>query len=93
MKDNKNLTILVLSITAVILLAIVVGTKMDNSAYAGGVAMKQNEWIMTAAAATSKSDMLYMINVGQRQMNVYAVNTNNKKIEKIDTVSLDEMFK
>jgi hypothetical protein len=90
MNDTKNLTILILCITAVVLLAMVIGVKMDSTAYAGGIGMKQGNWIMVAGGATSKSDMLYMVDIGQRQMNVYGL--TGKKIEKIDAINLDDIF-
>lgn len=91
MKDTRNITIAVLSITAVVLLALLIGTKLDSPAYAMD-STKQGDYIMATGAATAKMNMLYMVNVGQRRMNVYAINSSTKKIDKWDTFDLDDLF-
>lgn len=93
MKDTKNLTIAILGITALVLLAMLIGVKLETTAYAG-TAIKQNDWIMVSAQATKSVDLLYVVNVGQRKMVVYVPNrtANPPKIEKHDSVDLNDLF-
>jgi len=97
MKDTKNLTIAILGITALVLLALLIGTKIEQPAQAGtGYSYKTSDWIMVTGQATRNTDLLYLINVGARKMKVYVPNkaTGNQppKIDVHDTLDLNKVF-
>jgi hypothetical protein len=95
MKDTRNITIIVLSVTALVLLAMLVGNLMQTSpAYADG-AVRSGDYIMVNGSIGQGSDLIYVVNVPARRMVVYFPTRqgNNRTIEIVDSLDLDQLFK
>jgi hypothetical protein len=97
MKDTKNLTIAILGISALVLLALVIGTKLEQPAQAGsGYSYNTKDWIMVTGQASKNTDFLYIINVGQRKMKVYFPDKQGgskvPKMSIVDSIDLNRAF-
>lgn len=92
MKNNQNLAIVVLAITATILLAMLLGLRADAPAYAEA-SIKQGDYIMVNGAITQGTDFVYIIDIAARKLNVYALDRRaGKGIEIRDSVELERAF-
>ena len=81
---NQNITIVLLIATSALLIGILLATYAGTSspdAQASGTTVKGGDYIMCTAAWTNSEDLLYVIDVVARKMNVYAFNSTNKTIE------------
>lgn len=95
MKDNKNVTIAILSVSAAILLTILVTMHLTTPAYAS-TSIRGGDYIMCTGAYSSGTDILYVVNTAQQKVNAYVVDiTHPDKPELIlrDTVNLKLAFK
>lgn len=94
MKDPQNITICLLLAVAAILSAMLIGNFMtdDNAAY-GSATVKQGDYILGTGARSSANDLIYVIDITARRLNVYDTNANNWTIDMVNTVDLDRAFR
>jgi len=91
MKDRQTIMILVLGTTAAILATMLVVAMNSQPAYAGA-SVRSGDYIMVNASFSKLKDVVYVIDVSNRRMNVYVVNMSKKAVDLIDQVELDRVF-
>jgi len=89
MNDSKNVTIVMLLISAVILSVLVLATQPTH---AGNSSARFGDYIMSAGARADSFDNLYVIDVLQKRLNVYSLDPNKRRMEILDTVDLTQYF-
>ncbi len=93
MKDSKDITILLLTITAVILGAMLISSlNLQPTAYAGNTSVKQGDYIMQVNKISGSTDLLVITDIATRRMNVYQPNLSNRSIDLVDQVNLEQAF-
>jgi hypothetical protein len=101
MKDKRNITIIVLAVTATVLLAMLIGFSNDNASYAStsvsnyaGTLISRSDYIMISGAVLEGKELLYMIDIGARKMVLYDAkgSTPNRTIELPAVVDLEKEF-
>ena len=93
MKDTGNITIVLLTVTAVILTTMLIAVYFQTSqtSLAEGPARSGN-YIMTTGRWNVDVDLTWVINLAAQQLNIYYANPNTNEIELIDSVSLQQTF-
>ena len=71
MKNNENILILLLVVTAGILIAMLVGSWNAQNAYAASSSDRLGDYIMVTGAMTSNRELLYVIDVPSKKLLVY----------------------
>lgn len=93
MKDSKDITILLLTITAVILGAMLISSlNLQNTAYAGNTSVRQGDYIMHINRISDSTDLLLITDIATRRMNVYEPNLSSRSIDLLDQVNLERAF-
>ncbi|MFB3893457.1 MAG: hypothetical protein ACE15C_15695 [Phycisphaerae bacterium] len=95
MTDNRNITIVVLSVSALVLLAMLVGNLMQTPpAYADG-AVRNGDYIMVNGSIGAGRDMLYVIHAPTKRLVAYypSSQSNGRNIDLIDALDLEQLFK
>ena len=92
MKDTKNVTIAMLCVLAAILATVMVLTYDSNQALAD-TSIRGGDYIIVTGNYSKSLDLLYVIDIAQQKINVYAVDENNNVIRMLDQVSLKQVFK
>lgn len=95
MNDSKNTTILLLTITAAILTAILVSAYMmdGEAAYAGSSESRQGQYILGTGQYSKNMDLVYVIDVENQALITYAPNTNRRTVETIGRrIDLESVF-
>lgn len=84
MKRNENLTILLLSVSAVLLLATVaVITHTEQQATAAMSESRGGDYVWAAGQISANQDVVYVIDVANQAMQGYAVTRNSNSIERV----------
>jgi hypothetical protein len=92
MKDNKNTTILLLLVSAVLLGGLLIGLNNTEPAHAE-TEVRRGEYIMTTGQYNDSTDFLYVVDLAVQRMNVYYVDQANKKsIVRVTTLDLKKAF-
>ena len=93
MKNPQNITIALLAVTAVIMGTMLLSGYMTspNAAYAD-TPVKQGDYVMGTGGYTPSTDLLYVIDIASRRLNVYYANINTNALDPIDRVDLDKAF-
>jgi hypothetical protein len=96
MKNTQNTSIVLLVITAVILTAMLISVYVGTgrSAYASGnVSVRQDRYIVATGGYDVNIDLLYVIDVENRTLILYAPNVNKRSIDVIgQKIALDRTF-
>ncbi len=92
MKDGQNITIGLLLVTGCILAAMLISDFTSTTAYAD-TPIKEGDYILGTGAASSATDLIYVIDIANRRLNVYSANINTNALDIIDTVNLDRAFR
>ena len=92
MKDTKSITIAMLCVLAAILVTVLVLTYDSNQALAD-TSIRGGDYIMVTGNYSKSLDLLYVIDVAQQKINVYAIDENNKVITMRDQVNLKQVFR
>jgi hypothetical protein len=92
MKNTQNITIAILTVTAAIMLAVLLGSFYADRAQAGAPSIKQGDYIMGTCSLSGEKDMLLIIDLAMRRLNVYRPNINTGSMEMIDKVDLERVF-
>jgi hypothetical protein len=97
MKDMQNVTITLLLISAMVLGGLLIASWNEEKAYAAASSDRNGDYIMTAGAWSGNHDLLYVIDVPSKRLNVYYPDpgTANKtgSIESVDTADLERTFR
>ena len=91
MNDNQNITIALLLVAAGILTGLVIAT-YTPSAYADA-SVRRGDYIVCAGEWSRSTDLVYVIDVAVRKLNVYHADRNAKALRRIDTVDLKLAFR
>jgi hypothetical protein len=93
MKTTNNLMLVLLVVTAAILGAILVGSYTAQVANAD-ISIKQGDYLIGSMTIASSRDLIYVIDISARKMNVYTViNSQSNRIDGIDMgIDLDRAF-
>jgi hypothetical protein len=94
MKNTQNITIVLLAVSATILAGLWVGTiGLDRSAQAGNTAISGGDYIMVPYTWSDQLDLMVVVDVAGRKMNVYFPNKTTKALDPIQpTVDLERTF-
>ena len=94
MKNAQNITIVLLAVSAAILAGLLAGTVgLDRSAQAGNASNAKGDYIMVPYAWSDQLDLLVVVDVASRKMNVYFPNKTTKALEPIQPiVDLERTF-
>jgi hypothetical protein len=92
MNKTQNFAIGTLLVTAAVLVALLIGSVSTNTAYGTSTSVKQGDYIMSAGELSSGLDMVYVINIATRKLNVYFTNKNTWAIDLVDTVDLERVM-
>jgi len=87
MKDKQNITIILLLVTAAILATMLVVTLNSPRAYAGSP-VRGGDYIMVNGAFNENRDLVWVIDVMSKRMNVYELNLQRGAVDLIDGVEL-----
>ena len=89
MNDNRNLTIGVLSITAVILfVAVVITTSMPQPAMAFGQLDRGGDYIMVTSQFTENSEVVFVTDAAARRMIMYSYEPTTRTLTLWDAIDL-----
>ena len=92
MKDPQNIAIVLLLVTAGLLTAALAGVLQTKPAY-GDKAIKQGDYIMLTGAWSASTDLLYVVDIAERRLNVYfAGPQTDNSIQMIESVDLERAF-
>jgi len=95
MKDMQNVTIGLLLVTAVILGAMLVSSYMttNRTAYAD-TPVKQADYILGTGAWSEATDLVYVLDIAARRLNVYFMDTRRARPSMVlrDSVDLNQAF-
>ncbi len=91
MKNSQNITIVLLVLTAAILAAMLLVMHTPTRAYAASPDRRGN-YIMLSGQWSNSMDLLYVINIASKKLNVYFYNRNTNNIDLIDNADLAKLF-
>ena len=93
MKNPQNVTIVLLSITAAILAAVLAGAWFDKPADAAYASVSKGDYILTPYQWADQLDFMTVIDVATHTMNVYVPNKTTKALDLIDKpIDLERVF-
>jgi hypothetical protein len=93
MNDKPNLTIGVLSITAVILLAgVLLTVGHQNSAMAMGQIDRGGDYILVTGQFSDSTELIYVTDAAAQRMNVYSYEQTNRQFMLWDSIDLKQVF-
>jgi len=84
--NTQNTTIVLLSVTAAILAAMLIPTLMDQGSVAyGDSSVRQGKYIMATGGYDENIDLIYVVNIETQKLVVYAPNTGRRTLDKMGT--------
>ena len=93
MNDNKNMLIVLLLISAVLLSAMLfVARQTEQTAQAGNTSARFGDYIMCPGARESSADNVYVIDVQLQRMGVYMVEPGTNDLIPVDIIDLQRYF-
>jgi hypothetical protein len=93
MKNTQNATIVLLAASAAILAGLLIGAGGDRTAQAGYAGVSKGDYIMVPYMWNDGLDLLVVIDVASRKMNIYFPNNNTKALEPLQpTIDLERTF-
>jgi hypothetical protein len=93
-QDDKNLTIGVLSITAVVLLIGVILTAVggQNQALAIGQSDRGGDYIVVTGQFTQSTELVYVTDAAARRLNLYSYDATRRQLILWDSQDLRRVF-
>ena len=93
-RDNQNLTIGILSVTATILFVGVVFVTMlgQNTALAIGQTDRGGDYIVVTGQFTQNSELVYVTDAAAKRLNSYAYDATQRQVILWDTQDLGKVF-
>jgi hypothetical protein len=95
-KNNQNITLVVLVICAAVLTAMLAATYLSTGpreARAGTAPARAGEYIAVVGRYSSSMSLLYVTDLLSGKMNAYAINHNDGELELIDGIELERVFR
>jgi hypothetical protein len=93
MQDKPNLTIGVLSITAVVLLVgVFITLGQQNSAMAIGQLDRGGDYILVTGQFTDTTELVYVTDAAAQRMNIYSDDQSTRQFDLWDTIDLRRVF-
>ena len=92
MNNTQNITLILLSVTAAVLAAMLIGALNSRDAYAGDTADSKGDYVAVPMMWSKNLDLLVVSDVSTRKIIVYAYNQNTKSMDIADTVDLSRVF-
>ncbi|RPI63419.1 MAG: hypothetical protein EHM48_02485 [Planctomycetaceae bacterium] len=92
MKNNRNILIAVLSISAAVLLSLCVFVNFDSGKAYADSSVRGGDYIVVNGSNSSTGDYIYVVDVAAKQMAVYSTDRTKKSMEILDKVDLDKAF-
>ena len=94
MQDDKNLTIGVLSITAVVLLVGVILTSVggQNQALAIGQSDRGGDYIVVTGQFTQSAELVYVADAAAGRLNLYSYDATRRQLILWDSQDLRRVF-
>ena len=93
MRNTQNITLGILCISATVLATLLAFTFHADRAGAAGIASSAGEYIMFTGEVTGSMDLLYIVDLTKRKMNVYAFQPMENTIVLRDQVDLAKTFR
>ena len=93
MNDPRNLIIVLLLVSATVLGVLLWSTYETPAAYGAGASVKQSFYMMTTGQWDSNTDLLYVLDVSARRLNVYVADASHNQVGMIDSTDLDHVFR
>lgn len=94
MIDTQDIAAILLTVTAVILAALLLIIYAGTvSPVYGDTAIRQGDYMLCAGARSGSTDLVYVTDIAARRLNVYYPNLNANTLELIDTVNLEQAFR
>ncbi len=90
-KNPQNVTILLLTISAILLGSLLAGLSYTDPAQAG-MAQRRNEYIQVTGQYNSSTELLYMVDLTQQKMNVYFADEQKKTTTLLTQLDLKRAF-
>jgi len=92
-KSNENVTIVLLAATAVVLTCLLLATYMQTNEPAWAeAATRGGNYIVTTGEWNENLDLIYVINIAARKLNVYYGNSKTRTLDLIETIDLEKVF-
>jgi hypothetical protein len=91
--DRKNITIVSLSATAVILLVLLVLFQWFNTpkvVFAGSMEARGGDYVATMSKIASDVEAMYLLDARSRTMGIYLYDNNTKQVELRRTIVLSQ---
>ena len=93
MKDTKNIAVILLLCSAVILTGLLIGSyTMTSQSAKADSSQRLGSFITTVGAYSDSTDLIYILNVDTQLLNVYALDTNRGVMELRDSVDVKKYF-
>jgi hypothetical protein len=93
MKNPQTIVIVCLAASAAILGGMLAGVSLSQAAQAGYSSVTYGDYIMVPYAWTDSLDLIVVIDVATRKMNIYVPNKQAKTLEPLQpTVDLERVF-
>ena len=93
MKNTQNITISLLTVSAVIMTAMLVGIYVNSSEEAdAAISIKQGQYIMCTGTWSSSYDLVYIVNIATGRMSAYVYNKPNRRLQNLDKTDLNAVF-
>ncbi len=84
MNNTQNTTIVLLTVTAAILAAMLLPTLFDEGSVAyGDGSVRQGKYIMATGGYDKNIDLIYVINIETQKLVVYAPNRGRRTLDKM----------
>ena len=91
MKDSQNISIVLLTITAVVLGMMLVGISRTDTAWAGA-SVQHGDFIMATGSINAGRNLLYVVDSPQRQLNVYVYDDKRGSLKPLQNIDLERAF-
>src|SRR5260221_14390533 len=93
MQEKSNLTIGVLSITAVVLLVgVFITLSQQNSAMAIGQLDRGGDYILVTGQFTDTTELVYVTDAAAQRMNIYSYDQSTRQFDLWDNIDLRRVF-
>ncbi|MBN2563065.1 MAG: hypothetical protein JXQ75_19240 [Phycisphaerae bacterium] len=94
MEDSKNLSIGILSVTAIALFVgvLLVTTAGQNKALAIGQTDRGGDYIAVTGQFTQNTELVYVMDAATRRLNAYSYDTTRREIVFWDSQDLGRLF-
>lgn len=92
MNNASNVTIVLLGVTAAILAGLLVGAWQDRTAQAGYAPDSKGDYVAIPYTWNGDMDLLIVVDVASRKLNVYNPNLTTKGLDLKQTVDIDRLF-